>query len=227
MQEGMSNFAHVLEDNNGVLAPGTTYAHCSFSTEEEIKRMWADYEYQKKAGQALEQQKADLIEIYLKMTENCVIKRDELNPSKEDQQKEIHFEKGTGYIHWAIPNIEMQVYKSIGDDGEYLYRVDTSKDGEIINSRIIDPKGVNPRKASSEELLALDEYLADTNQLPKDTCIRDLAIMSEYSSDKFDALKLGEDIMQVQFDFGNYPSYLKYKDMLDVLKQIASNFINS
>ncbi|MBP5597190.1 MAG: hypothetical protein J6Y02_17540, partial [Pseudobutyrivibrio sp.] len=177
--------------------------------------------------QVFDKQKADLIEIYLTMTENCAVKRDELNPSKEGQQQEIHFEKGTGYIHWAITDIEMQVYKSVGDDGEYLYRVDTSQNGEISNSRIINPKRVNPRNASSEELLALDEYLSDTNQLPKDTCIRDLAIMSEYSSDKFDALKLGENFMQVQYDFGNYPSYLKYKDMLDVLKQIAINFMNS
>ena len=88
-REGMSCFAHVLEDDNGRLALSTTYAHGTFSTEEEVRGMW-DYDgYQQKVGQVFEKQKADLFEIFLKMTEACVAKRDELNLSQEVQKQEI------------------------------------------------------------------------------------------------------------------------------------------
>lgn len=88
-QQGMSCFAHTLEDNNGVLAPSTTYGHGTFSTEEWVRRVGDYDDYQKKVGQVFEKQKADLFEIFLKMTEACAAKRDELNLSQEVQKQEI------------------------------------------------------------------------------------------------------------------------------------------
>ena len=37
---------------------GATYSHCHFSTEEEVRKMWADEEYQKTVSQIFEKQKA-------------------------------------------------------------------------------------------------------------------------------------------------------------------------
>lgn len=72
---------------------GATYSHCRFSTEEEVRKMWADEEYQKTVGQIFEKQKADLMDIYLKMTENCILKMNELASSEifkeEDPTAEI------------------------------------------------------------------------------------------------------------------------------------------
>ena len=61
---------------------GATYSHCHFSTEEEVRKMWADEEYQKTVGQIFEKQKADLMDVYLKMTENCILKMNELTSSE-------------------------------------------------------------------------------------------------------------------------------------------------
>ena len=59
-----------------------------YSTEEEIRRIWADEEYQKKMNQFFAEQKAELIEVYLKMTESCIIKKDELAPSEQTKEEQ-------------------------------------------------------------------------------------------------------------------------------------------
>ena len=53
------------------------YFSSKYSTEEELRRMWDAEEYQTKMGQFFEKQKADLMDIYLKMTENCILKMKE------------------------------------------------------------------------------------------------------------------------------------------------------
>ena len=81
VRDGMSNMCMNIGLDGDRLDVGATYAHCHFSTEEEVRKMWADEEYQQTIGQVFDKQKADLIETYLKMTENCVLKRDKFIPS--------------------------------------------------------------------------------------------------------------------------------------------------
>ena len=132
------------------------------------------------------------------------------------------FQKGRAYIHWAQTDVELQVYKSKSEAGEYTYRVDTSKNGELVNSQIIDPKSVDPRSATSEELIALDEYLCDTNQLTNNVCIRGTSMMSGYSSAKYNAYELGQSAMETQLNFLNIPSYLDYKSIIEILESLYS-----
>lgn len=88
VRDGMSNMCMSIGLDGDGLDIGATYTHCHFSTEEEVKRMWADEEYQKTVGQIFEKQKADLMDIYLKMTENCVLKMKELASSEIIEKKE-------------------------------------------------------------------------------------------------------------------------------------------
>ena len=88
VRDGMSNMCMKIGIDGDSLDVGATYAHCHFSTEEEVRKMWADEEYQKTIGQVFDKQKADLIETYLKMTENCVLKMKELASSEIIEKKE-------------------------------------------------------------------------------------------------------------------------------------------
>ncbi len=62
-------FAHVLEDDNGGLAPITTYAHGAFSTEEEVRRIWNMEASNNNIARTVEQLKDDMIDMYLTMLE--------------------------------------------------------------------------------------------------------------------------------------------------------------
>ncbi|SDI52933.1 hypothetical protein SAMN05421493_11735 [Pseudobutyrivibrio sp. 49] len=85
---GNSNFCFTIDDFGEGIQTGRLCANSSFSTEEEVKRMWANEDYQKSVGQLFEKQKADLIDIYLKMTENCILKMKELTSSEIIEKKE-------------------------------------------------------------------------------------------------------------------------------------------
>lgn len=93
IRDGMSYTDHCLELDGDKLQESQGYYHSKASTEEELRRMWNAEEYQTKMGQFFEKQKADLIEIYLKMTESCILKKDNLAPSEilkdEEQPEEI------------------------------------------------------------------------------------------------------------------------------------------
>lgn len=84
IQEGMNCFAHVLEDNNGILAPSTTYGHGSFSTEEEVRRIWNMESSNKEITRALEQLKNDMIDTYLAMLEQSEKTKDKILVEVED-----------------------------------------------------------------------------------------------------------------------------------------------
>ena len=86
--QGMSCFAHVLEDNKGVLAPSTTYAHGTFSTEEEVRRIWNMEGSNKAISKTVEQIKSDMIDIYLEMLEQSENTKDRVH--KDDIIQEIH-----------------------------------------------------------------------------------------------------------------------------------------
>lgn len=93
IRDGMSYTDHCLELDGDKLQESQGYYHSKASTEEELRRMWNAEEYQTKMGQFFEEQKAELIEIYLKMTESCILKKDNLAPSEilkdEEQPEEI------------------------------------------------------------------------------------------------------------------------------------------
>ncbi|MBE5912887.1 MAG: hypothetical protein E7274_02370 [Pseudobutyrivibrio ruminis] len=77
-QEGMSCFAHVLEDNNGVLAPSTKYVHDAFSTEEDIRKIWNTGVSNKEIVKTLEQLKDDMFDTYLAMLEQSERTKDKI-----------------------------------------------------------------------------------------------------------------------------------------------------
>lgn len=88
VRDGMSNMCMTLDMEGDRLDVGATYSHCHFSNEEEVRKMWADEEYQKTIGQIFEKQKADLMDIYLKMTENCILKMKERASSEIFKEEE-------------------------------------------------------------------------------------------------------------------------------------------
>lgn len=88
IRDGMSYTDHCLELDGDKLQESQGYYHSKASTEEELRRMWNAEEYQTKMGQFFEKQKADLIEIYLKMTESCTLKNDELAPSEQSKEEQ-------------------------------------------------------------------------------------------------------------------------------------------
>lgn len=92
-QEGMSCFAHVLEDNNGELAPSTLYGHGSFSTEEEVRRIWNMETYNKEIAKSVEQLKTDMIDIYLAMLEKSERTKEKIFIEMDDSEKENVREK--------------------------------------------------------------------------------------------------------------------------------------
>lgn len=95
-QEGMSCFAHVLEDNNGVLAPSTIYAHSAFSTEEEVRRIWNMEGSNKEISKAVEQLKGELIDIYLVMLEQSEKTKEMiLTEAKDTEEKKAGVENKT------------------------------------------------------------------------------------------------------------------------------------
>jgi len=120
-QEGMSCFAHILEDNNGVLAPSTTYAHSAFSTEEEVRKIWKMEASNKEIAKTLEQLKDDMIDTYLAMIEQSKRTKDKILTGVEDSPvnniiHEIHDKFGL-YVGESGHRIECYI------PGEVLYQM--------------------------------------------------------------------------------------------------------
>ena len=88
IRNGMPYTDHHLTLDGDRLQESQGYFSSRYSTEEELRRMWDAEEYQRKMGQFFEEQKAELIEIYLKMTESCILKRDEIAPSEQTKEEQ-------------------------------------------------------------------------------------------------------------------------------------------
>ena len=88
IRNGMPYTDHHLTLDGDRLQESQGYFSSRYSTEEELRRMWDAEEYQRKMGQFFEEQKAELIEIYLKMTESCILKKDELAPSEQTKEEQ-------------------------------------------------------------------------------------------------------------------------------------------
>ena len=131
------------------------------------------------------------------------------------------------YMHFIQPDIVIEGYK-IGEENSIpQYRYITTQYGKIISDRTINPETIDPRNATTEEILALNAYLLEKGTISEDLNFSAIFIDEPDVGQKFNFIEASQKYMQMQYDFGNYPSYLKYKDMLDVLKQIAINFMNS
>ncbi|WP_090171394.1 DUF6033 family protein [Pseudobutyrivibrio sp. 49] len=109
INSGMPYMDYCLQLEGDKLQQSEGYFSSKYSTEEELRRMWDTEEYQRKMGQFFEEQKAELIEIYLKMTESCILKKDELAPSEQSKE-----EQRIDNISKATQKVEDE-YKSIGD----------------------------------------------------------------------------------------------------------------
>lgn len=72
---GYSNFCFTLHDFGNGIETGRTDSHNAFSTEAEVKKMWANDEYKNKATKYTEQKKAALTDAYLKMLEESRLKQ--------------------------------------------------------------------------------------------------------------------------------------------------------
>ena len=214
---GCSNFCFTIHDFGDGIQTGRTCGYTPFSTEEEVRKMWADEEYQKSVSQVFDKQKADLIEIYLKMTESCILKKDEIAPS--EQIKEEH---RVTYHHYTQPDVVIQGYKVGEENGIPRYRYITTQHGKTISDVTINPETVDPRNATTEEMLALNVYLLEKGVIDEDMQI--LGSFSEYSGNgrKVNFYEASSEYMQMQYDVGNLSSYMIYRKSLDALAEIIN-----
>lgn len=72
---GCSNFCFTIHDFGDGIQTGRTCGFGPFSTEEEVREMWADEEYKNKATNYVEQKKSALTDAYLKMLEESRLKQ--------------------------------------------------------------------------------------------------------------------------------------------------------
>ena len=217
IRNGMPYTDHHLTLDGDRLQESQGYFSSRYSTEEELRRMWDAEEYQTKMGQFFEKQKADLIEIYLQMTESCILKRDEIAPS--EQIKEEH---RVTYHHYAQPDVVIQGYKVGEENGIPRYRYITTQHGKTISDVTINPETVDPRNATTEEMLALNVYLLEKGVIDEDMQI--LGSFSEYSGNgrKVNFYETSSEYMQMQYDVGNLSSYMIYRKSLDALAEIIN-----
>ena len=134
VRDGMSNMCMNIDLEGNEIQVGATYAHCHFSTEEEIRKMWADEMNQTQLNNYFNQKKSELLDTYLAMIESSETKMRALTKETSHPSECKDFQKGRAYIHWAQTDVELQVYKSKSEDGSFTYRVDTSKNGELVVS---------------------------------------------------------------------------------------------
>ena len=144
VSDGMSNMCMNIGLDGDRLDFGATYTHCHFSTEEEVRKMWADEEYQKTIGQIFDKQKADLIDIYLKMTENCVLKMKELASSeflKEEPTEDISAgiseldekKRTSAHLYGAIEEINPDsIGESLKSIGFMTYSLSEGKNTKVV-----------------------------------------------------------------------------------------------
>lgn len=129
IRNGMPYTDHHLTLDGDRLQESQGYFSSRYSTEEELRRMWDAEEYQRKMGQFFEEQKAELIEIYLQMTESCILKRDEIAPSEQTKE-----EQRIENISKAILKIENENESIISQYGavEEISEDAVSKDRKVI-----------------------------------------------------------------------------------------------
>jgi uncharacterized iron-regulated protein len=74
VRDGMSNMCMNIDLEGNEIQVGATYAHCHFSTEEEIRKMWADETNQTRLNNYFNQKKSELLDTYLAMIESSETK---------------------------------------------------------------------------------------------------------------------------------------------------------
>ncbi|MBR5635673.1 MAG: hypothetical protein IKW81_01935 [Pseudobutyrivibrio sp.] len=126
INSGMPYMDYCLQLEGDELQKSQGYYSSKYSTEEELRRMWDAEEYQRKMGQYFEEQKAELIEIYLKMTESCILKKDELAPSEQSKE-----EQRIENISKATQQVEDEYEYAISKH-EKIERVDIA---DVLNDR--------------------------------------------------------------------------------------------
>ena len=137
----------------------------------------------------------------------------------------VNAQEQVGYVHYANPDIELRMFKVESDSDELLYRVETSQNGKLIKSQIINPETVDLNNATSEELLALNNYLRDKNIYTDNFSIIDSNMMAEYHSNRYNALNDEKIYANMQLETNNIEVYMLHKKLLDVLmKQTESPF---
>jgi hypothetical protein len=127
-----------------------------------------------------------------------------------------------GHCHYLDPiDIELRIYR-INNTDEPLYKVNTLKDGKLTQTQIINPKDIDMKSASSEELFAMNSYLYDKKLVTGDFSIVDSEIMAEYHPEKQNALEIGSQWANMQLSANNMESYLLHKKLIDILYHLDS-----
>ena len=160
---GCSNFCFTIHDFGDGIQTGRTCGYTPFSTEEEVRKMWADEEYQKSVSQVFDKQKADLIEIYLKMTESCILKKDELAPSEQSKEEQ------------RIENIS-KATQQVEDEYEYAISKHDKIEGVDIADVSNDRKGIG---LTSFPVSSMTSALVGA-YIPKESTEQDPIIQVDY-----------------------------------------------
>ena len=126
------------------------------------------------------------------------------------------------YMHFIQPDIVIEGYKIGEENGIPQYRYITTQYGKIISDGTINPETIDPRNATTEEILALNAYLLEKGTINEDLNFSAIFIDEPGVGQKFNFFEASQKYMQMQYDVGNLSAYYKYLKSLDALAEIIN-----
>ena len=126
------------------------------------------------------------------------------------------------YMHFIQPDIVIEGYKIGEENGIPQYRYITTQYGKIISDGTINPETIDPRNATTEEILALNAYMLEKGTINEDLNFSAIFIDEPGVGQKFNFFEASQKYMQMQYDVGNLSAYYKYLKSLDALAEIIN-----